>query len=129
MEVINATGRRKEAIAQVYLYPKGDGKFRINKKDYKEYFPLETLQILINEPFAVLDIKDKFDVKAKLTGGGINGQAEALKLGIARALVKLDEGNKKELKSNKLLTRDSRVVERKKPGQKKARKKFQFSKR
>ena len=128
MEVINAVGRRKTSVARVSLL-KGKGKITVNKKDYKEVFPVDTLQTKINQPFSITDTKGKFDVKVIVNGGGINGQAEAVRLGISRALVEINEENKSLLKAEGLLTRDSRMVERKKPGQPKARKKFQFSKR
>ena len=128
MEVINALGRRKTSVARVSLL-KGKGKITVNKKDYKEVFPVDTLQTKINQPFSITDTKGKFDVKVIVNGGGINGQAEAVRLGISRALVEINEENKTLLKAEGLLTRDSRMVERKKAGQPKARKKFQFSKR
>ena len=128
MEVINALGRRKKSIARVYL-KEGNGQITVNKRDYKEYFPTGTLQYVVRQALELTETADKFDVVANLDGGGINGQAEALRLGISRALVKLDEENRPKLKSKSLMTRDPRMVERKKPGQPKARKKFQFSKR
>ncbi|NPA36201.1 MAG: 30S ribosomal protein S9 [Chlorobi bacterium] len=128
MEVINTIGRRKEAIARVYLKD-GKGQITINKRDLKEYFPAATLQYVVKQPLNLLGVADNYDIKVNLTGGGFKGQAEALRLAIARALVKIDEENKPKLKAEGFLTRDSRVVERKKPGQPKARKKFQFSKR
>ncbi|NOR87110.1 MAG: 30S ribosomal protein S9 [Bacteroidales bacterium] len=128
MEVINALGRRKKAIARVYLKA-GSGQITVNKRDYKTYFPTGTLQYVVRQSLEVTETADQFDVVANLDGGGINGQAEALRLGIARALVKFDEENRPKLKSKSLMTRDPRMVERKKPGQPKARKKFQFSKR
>jgi len=128
MEIINTLGRRKKAIARVYL-KEGNGQITVNKKDYKEYFPTGTLQYVVRQALELTDSAETFDVVANLDGGGINGQAEALRLGIARALVKLDEENKPKLKAKSLMTRDPRMVERKKPGQPKARKKFQFSKR
>jgi len=128
MEIINALGRRKKAIARVYL-KEGSGQITVNKRDYKEYFPTGTLQYVVRQALEITESADKFDVVANLDGGGINGQAEALRLGIARALVKVDEENRPKLKSKSLMTRDPRMVERKKPGQPKARKKFQFSKR
>lgn len=128
MEVINTIGRRKKAIARVYL-SEGKGQITVNEKDYKEYFPFEQLHYVVDQPLNLLEVKDKYDVKVNLTGGGIKGQAEALRLGIARALVKIDEENKPKLRSEGFLTRDPRAVERKKPGQPKARKRFQFSKR
>ncbi len=128
MEVINALGRRKKSIARVYL-KEGNGKITVNKRDYKEYFPTGTLQYVVLQALEITESLNSFDVVANLDGGGINGQAEALRLGIARALVKHDEENRAKLKSKSLMTRDPRMVERKKPGQPKARKQFQFSKR
>ena len=128
MEVINSVGRRKASVARVYL-KEGKGNITINKKDIKEYFPLETLQYIVNQPLNTLEVLGNFDITVNVHGGGYSGQAEAIRLGIARSLVKLDEENKPALKAEGFMTRDSRVVERKKPGQKKARKKFQFSKR
>jgi len=128
MEVINATGRRKSAVARVYL-SEGKGNIIINDRDYKEYFPNTQLQFIVNQPMDVLQLTGKFDIRVSLDGGGVKGQCEALRLGIARALVKLDPENKPVLRTNGFLTRDPREVERKKPGQPKARKKFQFSKR
>ena len=128
MEVINVVGRRKSAIARVYL-SEGTGKVTVNKKDYKDYFTTGTLQYVVMQPFNLLDLADKYDVKANLVGGGINGQAEALRLGITRALLEEDPERRPALKAEGFITRDPREVERKKPGQKKARKKFQFSKR
>ncbi len=128
MEVINSVGRRKASVARVYL-KEGKGNITINKKDYKIYFPLETLQYIVTQPLNTLEVMGNFDIVVNVSGGGYNGQAEAIRLGIARSLVKLDEENKPALKAEGFMTRDSRIVERKKPGQKKARKKFQFSKR
>jgi small subunit ribosomal protein S9 len=128
MEVINAVGRRKSAIARVYL-SQGTGNVTVNDKDYKVYFPTGTLQYIVLQPFGVLSLNGKFDVKVNIDGGGIKGQAEAVRLGITRALMKVDEENRKALKAAGFVTRDPREVERKKPGQKKARKRFQFSKR
>jgi small subunit ribosomal protein S9 len=128
METINTSGRRKTSIARVYLSP-GKGNITVNRKDVKEYFTVPTLLGSIQKPFEVTEHKDKFDVRATITGGGITGQADALKLAIAKALVEVDEANKPALRAHGLLTRDPRMVERKKPGQKKARKRFQFSKR
>lgn len=128
MEIINALGRRKKAIARVYLKD-GSGQITVNKRDYKEYFPTGTLQYVVRQSLEVTELAEQFDVVANLDGGGINGQAEALRLGIARALVKFDEENRAKLKTKSLMTRDPRMVERKKPGQPKARKQFQFSKR
>jgi len=128
MEVTNTLGRRKTAVARVYVQ-KGKGEILINKKDYKVYFPTGTLQYVVNQALAITKSTDKFDIKVNVKGGGITGQAEAVRLGIARALVEMDAELKPSLKAQNLMTRDPRMVERKKPGQKKARKKFQFSKR
>ncbi len=128
MEVINTIGRRKEAIARVYLTD-GKGQITINKRDIKDYFPAATLQYVVKQPLNTIGVAENYDIKVNLSGGGFKGQAEALRLAIARALVIIDEENKPALKAQGFLTRDSRVVERKKPGQPKARKKFQFSKR
>lgn len=128
MEAVNTLGRRKTSVARVYL-SKGTGKVTVNKKDYKEAFPVAVLQSKIEQPFALTNTVGQFDVKVNVMGGGINGQAEAIRLGIARALVEVAEENKTLLKAEGLMTRDPRMVERKKPGQPKARKKFQFSKR
>ena len=128
MEVINSLGRRKTSVARVYL-SKGTGSVVVNKKDVKEFFPVDVLQAKIRRPFELTDTLGQYDVKVNVFGGGINGQAEAIRLGIARALVKVAEEHKTLLKAEGLMTRDPRMVERKKPGQPKARKKFQFSKR
>ena len=128
MEVVNALGRRKAAIARIYVND-GKGQITINNRELKEYFPFEQLQYVVNQPLSLTNNLGKFDIQVNLTGGGVKGQAEAVRLAIARALVKIDEENKDVLKSNKLLTRDPREVERKKPGRPKARKRFQFSKR
>ncbi len=129
MEMINATGRRKTAVARVYL-KEGSGKIIVNGKDYKEYFPTLLLQHIVEQPFLEIeDAKGKYDVKVNMIGGGPKGQAEALRLGISRALVKINEEWRLPLKQKGYLTRDPRVVERKKYGRKKARKQFQFSKR
>lgn len=128
MELINTIGRRKSAIARVYL-SEGKGQITVNNKDYKEYFPAKTLQYVVMQPLNLLNVSNKYDIKVILNGGGSKGQAEALRLGISRALVKLNEEDKPTLKSEGFLTRDPREVERKKPGQPKARKRFQFSKR
>ncbi len=128
MEVINTLGRRKTAVARVYVTA-GKGAIVVNGKDAKEYFPTSLLQDTIRRPFNVLEVDGKYDVKVNVSGGGITGQAEAVSLAIARALVKEDESVKPALKKFGLMTRDPRMVERKKFGQKKARKKFQFSKR
>jgi small subunit ribosomal protein S9 len=128
MEVINALGRRKTAVARVYLKA-GNGSITINKRDYKEYFPTGILQFVVEQPLILTNNVGKYDIKVNLDGGGINGQAEALSLGISRALVEIDAEFRPVLKAKGLMRRDPRMVERKKPGQPKARKKFQFSKR
>ena len=128
MEVINTIGRRKAAIARVYL-SEGKGTVTVNNKDFKEYFTTGTLQYIVQQPLNLLNVTDKYDIKANLDGGGVKGQAEALRLGIARALVEINEEDKAALRNAGFLTRDPRQVERKKPGQPKARKRFQFSKR
>lgn len=128
MEPINAIGRRKAAVARVFLSD-GKGKITVNGRDYKEYFGAETLQYVVTQPLVLLNAADKYDINVNLEGGGVKGQAEALRLGITRALIKIDEENKKPLKANGFNTRDPREVERKKPGRPKARKRFQFSKR
>lgn len=128
MELINAIGRRKSAIARIYL-SEGTGNITINDVDYKKYFATQQLQYLVNQPLNLLSVKDKYDIKVNLNGGGVTGQAEALRLAIARALIKISADSKPELRASGFVTRDSREVERKKPGQKKARKRFQFSKR
>jgi len=128
MEVINTLGRRKTAVARVYMTP-GKGKFTINKRDFKEFFPTAVLQAKILQPFQLTETEGSYDLNVNVAGGGINGQVEAIRLGISRALVKVSEENKPLLKAEGLMTRDPRMVERKKPGQPKARKKFQFSKR
>jgi small subunit ribosomal protein S9 len=128
MEPINALGRRKAAVARVYLSD-GKGKITVNGRDYKEYFGVETLQYVVTQPLVLLNATDKYDINVNLDGGGVKGQAEALRLGITRALVMIDAECKPALKAEGFLTRDPREVERKKPGQPKARKRFQFSKR
>ena len=128
MEVVNAIGRRKSAVARVYL-SEGTGKITINKKDINQYFPSAILQYVVRQPLQLLEAAEKYDIKANLDGGGSTGQSQALRLAIARALVKVNEEDKKALKDQGFLTRDSRAVERKKPGQPKARRRFQFSKR
>jgi len=128
MEVVNTLGRRKTAVARVYM-TKGKGNVTVNKKDYKVVFPIDVLQAKIVQPFQLTDTVDQYDVTVNVSGGGINGQVEAIRLGISRALVKENEEYKTLLKEEGLMTRDPRMVERKKPGQPKARKKFQFSKR
>jgi len=128
MDVINTIGRRKTAVARIFL-KEGNGNITVNKRDYKEYFPLATLQYVINQPFELTDNAGKYDIKVNLDGGGYKGQAEALRLAISRALIQIDPELRPVLKAKGLLKRDPRMVERKKFGQKKARKKFQFSKR
>lgn len=128
MEIINTLGRRKTSVARVYM-KEGKGNITINKRDYKEFFPLATLQSKVLQAFELTETTGKYDVTVNVAGGGINGQAEAIRLGISRALVKINEEHKPTLKVDGLMTRDPRMVERKKPGQPKARKKFQFSKR
>lgn len=128
MEVVNTLGRRKTSVARVYLM-KGTGKVTVNKRDYKDFFTVAVLQSKIEQPFNLTDTIGQYDVKVNVAGGGVNGQAEAIRLGISRALVKVSEDLKPLLKAEGLMTRDPRMVERKKPGQPKARKKFQFSKR
>ena len=124
----NAVGRRKEAVTRVFL-SKGNGKITINGKDYKVYFPLVYLQNQVEAPLKTIESADKFDVVVNATGGGVKGQAEATKLGISRALLEVSADYRPALKAAGLLKRDPRAVERKKPGRKKARKSFQFSKR
>lgn len=128
MEVINALGRRKSAVARIYL-KEGSGKITINKRDLKEYFPSELVQFVVKQPLVLLDVAEKYDIKVNLKGGGYTGQSQALRLAIARALVKINAEDKKALRAEGFMTRDSRSVERKKPGQPKARRRFQFSKR
>lgn len=128
MEMINAIGRRKASVARVYL-TKGQGNIQINGKDYKEYFPQSHVQIKIVAPFNTVDVDNIYDLKVNVRGGGYKGQAEAVRMAIARALVKLNEDFRKPLKDQKFLMRDARIVERKKYGKPKARKSFQFSKR
>jgi len=128
MEIINTLGRRKTSVARVYMKP-GKGEITVNKRDFKVFFPVATLQAKVQQSFAVTETSGQYDVTVNVHGGGINGQAEAIRLGIARALVKINEEHKPLLKEKGLMTRDPRMVERKKPGQPGARKKFQFSKR
>ena len=128
MDVINALGRRKKAVARVYLQD-GKGEITINNRDLNDYFPTSILQFVVKQPFILTGTESKYDLKVNLDGGGFTGQSEALSLAISRALIKIDPEHRAVLKSHGLLRRDSRMVERKKPGQKKARKKFQFSKR
>lgn len=128
MEVVNAVGRRKAAVARVFV-KEGKGKITINKRDLKVYFPSPLLQYVVLQPLNKLGVAEKYEININLNGGGYNGQAEAARLGIARALVKINPDDKSALRSEGFMTRDSRIVERKKPGQPKARKRFQFSKR
>ena len=128
MEVINALGRRKAAVARVYVQ-EGAGNITINGRDLNVYFPSSILQYVVKQPLEKLGVADKYDIKVNLDGGGFKGQAEALRLAIARALVKINPEDKAALKAEGFMTRDAREVERKKPGQPKARRHFQFSKR
>lgn len=129
MEMINATGRRKASIARVYL-TKGDGKILVNGKEYRDYFPQKHIQATITDPFQAIEVDNAiYDVKVNVKGGGFKGQAQAIRMGLSRALIELSEDFRKPLKERKYLTRDARVVERKKYGKPKARKSFQFSKR
>ena len=127
-ETINAIGRRKEATCRVYVKP-GSGKWDVNGRTLGDYFPRPSLVSSIQQPFTATDMLGRFDIKANVEGGGMTGQAGALRLAVARALVKMDEGHRGKLRELGLLTRDARAVERKKPGRPKARKRFQFSKR
>ncbi len=128
MEVINALGRRKAAVARVFV-SEGTGKITINKRELAVYFPSPLLQYVVKQPLNKLGVAENYDIKVNLDGGGFKGQSEALRLAIARALVKINPEDKPALKSEGFMTRDPREVERKKPGQPKARKRFQFSKR
>ena len=128
MAVVNALGRRKSAVARGYV-TEGTGKITINKKDLTEYFPNTILQYVVKQPLNLLDVAEKYDVKVNVFGGGYTGQSQALRLAIARALVKINAEDKKALRTEGFMTRDPREVERKKPGQPKARRRFQFSKR
>jgi small subunit ribosomal protein S9 len=128
MEVINSIGRRKEAIARIYM-SEGKGQITINSRDYKDYFPDKQLLYVVEQPLNLLEVKGSYDIKVNLDGGGMSGQAEALRLAITRALIKVNPEYKAALKAEGFVTRDPRVIERKKPGQPKARKRFQFSKR
>jgi small subunit ribosomal protein S9 len=128
MELINTVGRRKTAVARIYM-KQGSGNILVNNKEYKIYFPTPPLQYIVRQPFETTNTVDQFDIIATILGGGSHGQAEALRLAISRALCKVNPESRPPLKAIGLLRRDSRMVERKKPGQKKARKKFQFSKR
>ena len=128
MEIINGLGRRKAAVARVYVR-QGEGKITVNGKDYKDFFPVVHIQGKIVEPLQVVEVQNIYDIKVNVKGGGVKGQAEAVRLGIARALCKINEEFREPLKAQKLLMRDPRSVERKKYGKPKARKSFQFSKR
>jgi len=128
MEIINTIGRRKTSVARIYV-KSGKGNIKINGRDYKEYFPTETLQTIINQPFAIVSELGNYDVDANIAGGGIAGQAEALRMAIARALVSVNAEHRPAVKKEGFLTRDPRMVERKKYGRRKARRRFQFSKR
>jgi len=128
MGVINSLGRRKTAVARIYV-SEGKGNITINKRELKEYFPSEILQYIVLQPLNLLQVSEKYDIKVNLDGGGPKGQAEALRLAITRALMEIDPESRPQLKAAGFVTRDPREVERKKPGQPKARKRFQFSKR
>ncbi len=128
MEVVNTLGRRKSAVARIYVSD-GKGNITINKRDLKEYFPSEILQYIVLQPLTLLQVVEKYDIKVNLDGGGPKGQAEALRLAITRAMMEIDPETRPQLKAAGFVTRDPREVERKKPGQPKARKRFQFSKR
>ena len=128
MDTIHTIGRRKASVARIYM-SKGKGKITVHGKDFKDYFPVDTMQFKLEQPFNIADLAERFDVKINVNGGGTTGQAEAIRLAISRALCELDPENRVSLKPEGMLTRDARVVERKKPGQKKARKKFQWVKR
>jgi small subunit ribosomal protein S9 len=128
MEVINTIGRRKAAVARVYMSD-GKGQITVNNRDFKDYFPDKQLHYIVEQPLTLLEVKGNYDIKVNLTGGGMTGQAEALRLAISRALIKVNPEYKAALRAEGFVTRDPRVVERKKPGQPGARKKFQFSKR
>jgi len=128
MEVVNAIGRRKAAVARVFL-TEGTGKIVINKREIENYFPSSILQFIVKQPLSKLEVLGKYDIRINLQGGGQKGQAEAARLGITRALIKVNPDDKPVLRAEGFVTRDPRVVERKKPGQPGARKKFQFSKR
>ena len=128
MEVVNTLGRRKSAVARIFI-SEGKGNITINKREMKEYFPNGTLQYIVMQPLNLLGVADQYDIKVNLDGGGIKGQAEALRLAISRAMIEINPEARPELKQAGFMTRDPREVERKKPGQPKARKRFQFSKR
>ena len=128
MEIVNTLGRRKSAVARIYV-SEGKGNVTVNKREFNEYFPATTLQYIVLQPLNLLDVVEKYDIKVNLNGGGPKGQAEALRLAISRAMLVIDPESRAQLKAAGFLTRDPREVERKKPGQPKARKRFQFSKR
>ncbi len=128
MEVVHAIGRRKAAVARIYV-SEGTGKITINKRELSEYFPSGLVQYVVKQPLTLLDVAEKYDIKVNLYGGGYTGQSQALRLAISRALVKINADDKKTLRAEGFMTRDPRVVERKKPGRPKARRRFQFSKR
>lgn len=128
MEVVNALGRRKSAVARVYV-KEGTGNITINKRDLTQYFPSTILQYVVKQPLNKLEVAEKYDISINVYGGGFTGQSQAIRLGIARALVKINPEDKKALRSEGFMTRDAREVERKKPGRPKARRRFQFSKR
>jgi small subunit ribosomal protein S9 len=128
METVTSIGRRKAAIARVFVR-EGKGNITVNKREFKDYFPIPELQFKVLQPLKIAGVEEQYDFVVNVSGGGFKGQAEALRLGIARALVKINEESKPALKAESMLTRDAREVERKKPGQPKARKRFQFSKR
>jgi small subunit ribosomal protein S9 len=128
MSTTNTSGRRKTAVARIYLKD-GNGAVTVNGKDYKVYFPTLPLQYIVNQAFEVAEVAGKYDVQVNVAGGGVKGQAEAVRLAIAKAIVELDAEKKSALRAKGLMTRDMRMVERKKPGRAKARKRFQFSKR
>lgn len=128
MEVVNAIGRRKAAVARIYV-SEGSGKITINGRELVQYFPSSILQFVVKQPLTTLNVAEQYDIKINLVGGGFKGQAEAARLGIARALVKVNPEDKSALRAEGFVTRDPRSVERKKPGRPKARKRFQFSKR
>ena len=128
MEMINALGRRKSSVARIFV-TEGTGKITINKRDLTEYFPSPILQFVVKQPLTLLDVAEKYDIKVNLDGGGFTGQSQALRLAIARALVKINPEDKKALRAEGFMTRDPREVERNKPGRPKARRRFQFSKR
>ncbi len=127
-EVINTIGRRKTSVARIYM-SEGTGNITVNNKDYKEYFPTDVLQIIVKQPFSLLGSEENFDLKINVKGGGVAGQAEAVRLAISRALCEVNTENRPPLKAEGFLTRDPRMVERKKYGRRKARRRFQFSKR